>query len=275
MWEYGIFLAHLRHEAKKYPEEPAALSRLCREAKERGIVGVTADALELTPENRAVLTETGMKIHTVYFVGDFVHGNGLDDALRAVHRAAEAGAENLMFVGGFPNPEETDASEMKAAARKNAVPLLKRCAEECAKVGMTATVEDYGGYVTAYSHPEDVVWLAEAAGLDIVFDAGNFLYHRRDPLEAWEMMKSRTVQIHAKDLSETPDGFSDPVVTPCGDTLYPVPIGDGCGKAKELYRAMKNDGFSGILTLEHDGYSDLARFEERSLAFLRAAERGE
>ena len=268
MWEYGLF-DFLLHPYLRSSDDPAATRRqLMTQAKARGITGMTVDFRDLSDDFTSALSEVGMTLHTVYYIGDLIHGNDLENALVAIDRCAQAGAKNIMFVAGFSLP-----GEKAADLRRQGAPLLRECGRRCRAAGMTATVEDYGGQLTPYSHPEDVLALATDAELSVVFDTGNFMYHRRDALEAWEILRPLTVQIHAKDLSHAPVPGATEAKTPCGDLLYPTPIGDGDLGAAKLFRKIRDDGFSGIVTLENDGYADLARFEERSLAFFNTIEK--
>ena len=262
---YGIFLGHLSSEAKR---RGADLSVLLSAAKESGVDRVTESSDHL-PELLPRITEAGLGVNIVYCVSRLVQGEDLERNLRAAELTARAGGKILMMVPGFYENGLTDTD-----ALKNSVPLMKQIAGACRDLGIYAAIEDYGGRFTPYSTvPQILNFLEAVPELKFVFDSGNLLYHRQDPLELWDAVEDRIVGIHAKDLSFASPHEEGCVLSPSGDWLRPSAFGAGALPGEELCRRISRLGIPPeLITFEHDGGGapDTLEFLRRSVAFFRA-----
>lgn len=261
---YGVFLGHLKSEAKR---RNRPLSEILEQAKALDVDHVTLDAASLA-QDLPVLRENGVKINLVYCVCNLVQGKDLDQALRAAEDTAKADGKVLMLVPGF-----FEEGQSYADALQKASPLLKRVVRECKSLGIHPTIEDYGGRFTPYSLiPHIQGFLEEVEGLEFVFDSGNVLYHRQNPLALWDATEDRIVAVHAKDLTLRPQEGCKPNLAPTRDLLWPTAFGEGDLPAAEIRRriAEKKIPPEGI-TLEHDGGGapDTLEFLRRSVAFLK------
>jgi sugar phosphate isomerase/epimerase len=261
---YGIFFDHLKKEAQR---RNCPLPQIIEGAKALGADRATLDAKNLS-RDLPVLTENGMRINIVYCVCGLIHGKELDAALQAAEDTAKAGGKILMLVPGF-----YEEGQSYRSALQRAVPLLKRVVAECGGLGICPAIEDFGGRLTPYSLvPQIKGILDEVEGLQFVFDSGNVLYHRQDPLALWDATEDRIVAVHAKDLTTRPQEGISPVLSPARDELWPAAFGEGDLPAAELRRRIRDKGIppEGI-TLEHDGAGapDTLEFLRRSVAFLK------
>ena len=260
---YGVFFAHLQQEAIRRGEP---LSVLLSAAKDLGVDRVT-ESVDRLPEILPHVTEAGMKVNIVYCVSRLVQGEDLVRNLQAAEMTAKAGGSSLMLVPGFYENGLTDED-----ALRNSVPLIKQIVQACRSLGIHVAIEDYGGKFTPYSTvPQIVNFLDAADGLEFVFDSGNILYHKQDPLALWDATEDRIVGIHAKDLALT-GREEDSVLTPAGERLYPTAFGAGALPGAELCRRIAKKGIvPEKITFEHDrgGAPDSLEFLRRSVAFFK------
>ena len=261
---YGVFFDHLKKEARR---REIPLSAVAEGAKALGVDRATLDAKNLSRDLPAI-TENGIRVNIVYCVCGLIHGKELDAALRAAEDTAKADGNVLMLVPGF-----YEEGQSYQNALKNAVPLLERVVRECKALGIHPTIEDFGGRLTPYSLiPQIKEFLDAVEGLQFVFDSGNILYHRQDPLALWDATEDRIVAIHAKDLTLRPQEGLKSTLSPARDELWPTAFGDGDLPAEELRRRISDKQIPPeLITFEHDGAGapDTLEFLRRSVAFLK------
>ena len=261
---YGVFFDHLKKEAQR---RDCPLSAVAEGAKALGVDRVTLDAKNLSRDLPAI-TENGMQVNIAYCICGLIHGTELDVALRAAEDTAKADGKILMLVPGF-----YEEGQSYQNALKNAVPLLERVVRECKALGIHPTIEDFGGRLTPYSLvPQIKDLLDEVEGLEFVFDSGNILYHRQDPLALWDATADKIVAIHAKDLTRRPQEGLKATLSPARDELWPAAFGEGDLPAAELRRRIRDKGIPPErITFEHDagGAPDTLEFLRRSVAFLK------
>lgn len=260
---YGVFLSHLLSEGKR---RGCAPEQILAQAKAMGVDRVT-ESDEKLPQYLPLLQEAGFRPNIVYCVSRLVHGEDLEKNLRAAELTAKAGGTILMMVPGFYQNGLTDEE-----ALRNGAPLLKEVVRACQSLGIHAAIEDYGGEFTPYSTVKQVVRMLDAAeGLEFVYDSGNILYHREDPLALWDATADRIVGIHAKDLAPAPLPNTKAYPTPAGDWICPTAFGAGMLPAAEICHRIGQKGIRPEdITLEHDGNGapDTLDFLRRSLAFF-------
>ena len=260
---YGTFLSHLQKEAQRRNQP---FSAIAAEAKALGIDRVTEDA-DTLPDALPLLEETGLKVNIVYCISRLVQGEELNKNLKAAELTARAGGSILMMVPGFYENGLTDEE-----ALRNATGPMREIVRTCEGLGIHAAIEDYGGLYTPYSTVKQVVRMLDAVeGLQFVYDSGNILYHKEDPLALWDATQDRIVGIHAKDLSCVPEEGGKTVLTPAGEILCPTAFGKGLLPGEELRRRIRAKNIlAERITFEHDGNGapDSLAFLRRSVAFL-------
>ena len=263
---YGIFFSHLKKEALRRGGE-VALPRVLAEAKALGADRITDDAATLN-QHLPLLREAGMGVNIVYCVSRLIHGEDLSATLQAAEDTAKAGGTILMLVPGFYENGLTDDQ-----ALRNAAPLVKEVVRVGNGLGIHVTMENYGGRKTPYSTvPQIVRWLDAVEGLEFVYDSGNLLYHRQDPMELWDAARDRIAGVHLKDLSDRPEGEQAPITTPAGDVRYPTWFGGGLLPAKQIVRRIREKGIPPqAVTFEHDGNGapDTLEFLKKSIETMK------
>ena len=261
---YGVFFGHLKKEAER---RCCPLSEIMAQAKALDVDRITLDAASL-PRDLPAITENGMKVNIVYCICNLVQGKELDLALQAAEETAKAEGTVLMLVPGF-----FEEGQSFSDAKKKALPLLKRVVKECNALNIHPTIEDFGGRLTPYSLiPHISALLEETEGLEFVYDSGNILYHRQDPLDLWDKTADRIVAIHAKDLTLTPQPGLQPSLSPARDLLWPVAFGEGDLPGAEIRRRIQTAGIPPeLITFEQDaaGAPDTLEFLRRSVAFMK------
>lgn len=261
---YGIFYSHLKSEAAR---RNRPVEEILREAADLGADRLTLSDTAL-PEALPHIKAAGCGVNILYCVCGLIHGEDRDKARAAAHSAAEAGAEILMLVPGFYREGQTFREALQTAT-----PLISEIVRLCDRLGIRCAIEDYGGKLTPYSLiPQIREFLAAVPGLKFVFDSGNALYHRQDPLALWDATADRIVGIHGKDLSFLPSEGCGGTVTPARDRMYPTAFGSGALKSAEIRDRIRALGIPPErITFEHDGDGapDALEFLRKSIEFMQ------
>lgn len=205
----------------------------------------------------AASAATGVKVNCFihrmsFFGGEEILLRELDESMAVARRL---GAAYFMII-----PYQLGADEETARAKGRPWVLEKMIA------GFTLAVKkglEQGLRVCFETTPQDDLCLSATAecrfvldrvpGLGLVLDTANMLPHGDAPLEAWELLKDRTIYVHLKDVAlyETNPMQGYQEVTPDGRYMGCVPYGEGVIPVRELYRRMLEDGYSGLIALEY------------------------
>lgn len=268
---YATFFSHLAGDAQRIARQSGTpfrdvLVQLMQESAQLGVDGMTMSYTELTEENLNLVKQCGLRVDLVFWNSRLVFGEEGDMLQEAAEKVASTGADVLMLLPGSTGGVLTEQQE-----RQNAYPLVQKLVKYCEAVDVHCAMENLGGAKTTYSTLSGVQdYLDHIEGLGAVLDIGNALWQRQDALQMWEMMRSRMVAVHAKDLSMRSVEGVRANLTPCGDYLTPLPIGDGDAPLAQLIPAIRDSGFNGSVTFEHDGYPDSMKFLRRSIAYWKA-----
>lgn len=264
---YGIFYEHLAGEAHR---RGCSVVEMLNAAAAMGVDKVTLSDGNL-PKALPHLEQTECKVNTVYCVCGLIHGEDIEKLRNAAQGAAQAGAQVLMAVPGFYREGQIFAQALQAA-----VPLLREAVRFCGDLGLDCAIENFGSYKTPYSLvPQIKEMLLSVEGLKFVYDTGNSLYHRQDPLLLWEETADRLAGIHIKDLSLTPIPGGKPLISPLGEALYPTAFGGGDLPSAALRERMKAANLpKERITFEHDGNGDpdTLQFLRNSLEFFHGSD---
>ena len=99
----------------------------------------------------------------------------------------------------------------------------------------------------------DVLRSVDSPALRFAFDPANFVQCGADPMEAWALLRPYVAHFHVKDAVPVDRTGLDPYPAPAPhDRLMDSvrPAGEGAGRLPELLRALADEGYRGILTLE-------------------------
>lgn len=268
---YATFFSHLEAEAQVRMQKfgydrQEALSRTMADSIALGCDGMTMGYTELTEENLELVRKNGMRVDLVYWNSRLGYGEDGDMLQEVAEKVASTGADVLMLLPG-DNVKDISIED----AWKNAIPLTQKLVKFCEAVNVHCGMENLGGATCSYSTVAGVkYYLDHVEGLGSVLDIGNCLWQRQDSLEMWDMMKDKIVAVHAKDLSLRKVEGVRQILSPAGDLLTPLPIGDGDMPLKQLIPMIRDTGFCGSVTMENDGYPDNMEFLRRSMAFWKS-----
>ena len=265
---FFCLLAEDAHRIARQTGEPVeeVLTQQLRSSAALGVDGMTMAYTELTEENLKLVKQCGLRVDLVYWSSRLVFGEDGDQLQEVAEKIASTGADVLMLLAGSTGGALTDAQE-----RANAYPLARELVKHCENAGIHCGMENFGGLKTTYSTIDGVKdYLDHVEGLGAVLDIGNAIWQRQDAMQMWDMMKNRIVAVHAKDVSLRPVEGVRQNRTPWGDLITPLPIGDGDAPMAQLIPAIRDSGFNGSVTFEHDGYPDTMHFLHRSIDFWKA-----
>ena len=243
-------------------------------AKERGVS--KAEAAEMLyslgvrgfdagPDEKGLpeLAATRLKPINFYaFPNMFSPDNGLADCLRDLDAARRYGVPRIMVV---PTAFSEGGDQM--AEFEKLLSGMKIYVAEAKKLGITITIEDFGGTDNACSHVKYLKrFLEEIPDLKFALDSGNLYYAGRDEdiLEMMEFSKGRIGHIHLKDQSAT------------NNREY-VTLGLGAVPNEKIVKEIAATNYNGWYTLENpvgDTYNDTVRQVALVKAWLSAAKHG-
>lgn len=170
--------------------------------------------------------------------------------------AKDFGANGLMIVPGSLEDGITfdQALPWVAAGIREALP-------EATALGITLMVEQMG-YASAFcQRPEHLRALIDAVGMpefSLCWDGGNFTITRQDALAALPEFLPRIRHTHFKDGVRGDAGWKT------------VILGDGVVPLREMFGILKDSGYAGYVSVEHDGSGDAWEEAQRGIAYVRS-----
>ena len=230
-----------------------------RTAKERGVslekaaemlydLGVRGFDIGPDDKDLPALAATKLKpINFYFFPKMFGPDNGAADCKHCLDQAERFKVPRVMVV---PTNFTKDGDE--AAEFEKIVSSMKMFVAEGRKLGITITVEDFGGTANAGSHAKYLKRLLdEVPGLCFALDSGNMYYAGRGEsiIEMMNYAKGRIAHVHLKD--QTKD-----------DNRKYATLGLGAVPNEEIVKSVNAMGYTGWYTLENpvgDVYNDTAR----------------
>ena len=231
-------------------------------AKERGIsLAEAADMLyvigvrgyDCGPDEKDLdeLASTKLKPINFYYFPDWFGRKAPDDdrttPSECLAKAKRYGIPRIMVVPpGFTDGKDNPAEFEKILAH------MKDFVAEAKKVGITVTVEDFGGTSNPCSYAKYLKrFMQEIPDLKFALDTGNLYYANRgeDILDMMAFAKGRVGHIHLKDQPKSnPNDY--------------VTLGLGAVPNEKVVKAMNAAGYDGWYTLENpvgDTYLDTVR----------------
>ena len=225
------------------------------------------------------LQNAGLSVCGMY--NTFHWSNGFDEgeAKTFVDTAVRCRAGNILIVPGFLPKEQadilrslTDETDIAAFMEqnetiKNIRAGLQYTVDYAASKGIVVTLEDYDGYAAPFSRTAELKWWMEhVPGLQFTLDTGNFAFSDEDALAACTVFRKNIVHVHCKDRAADPSvqsGVYDHGLLPCA-------VGDGYLPMAEIISCLKENGYTGGLTIEHFGTEDFFETIRRSAVFLNS-----
>ena len=228
-------------------------------AKQQGIsIAEAADRLydigvrgfDCSPDDADIqeLAATKLKPVNFYFFPRMLGpDNGAADCRRCLDQAVKYAVPRVMVV-----PSHFTKGGDEAAEFEKDLSSMKMFVEEAKKLGITITVEDFGGWRNPGSHVKYLKrFLDEIPDLKFALDSGNLYYAGRgeDILEMMEYAKGRIAHVHLKDQTAE-------------DNRKYTTLGLGAVPNEKIVKSVAAAGYDGWYTLENtvgDAYTDTVR----------------
>lgn len=261
----SVFYHHICEAAQ---QSGKTVSEILKKVKTFGIDHLEFDIADLkNDETVKLLSDSGMKISSVYGFYDFANNDDLSGAFYHCDRAAELGSEKIMLIPGFYSSSDKAAVEKE---REKMLDAMKVVCEYAHQKRLTPTIEDFDDFMSPISTSERMLNFVENVPyLKVTFDTGNFMYSAESENYAFERLKPYIVHVHCKDRSMTPDERCGMKCAVDGTEMYACPTGDGCIAVAHIVKELAKNGYDGIFTIEHFGAYDQLAFIKKSAENLR------
>ena len=246
-------------DGRRAPNISVFASFIRRIARERSVtIAQAADMLyalgvrgfDVGPGDKDLpeLAATKLKpINFYFFPKMFGPDNGAADCRFCMDKAREYGVPRVMVVPS----NFTDGGDQEAEFAK-VLSSMKMFVEEGRKIGVTITVEDFGGTRNPGSYAKYLKRLLdEVPGLCFALDSGNMYYAGRGEsiLDMMEYAKGRIAHVHLKDQRHD------------NNRKYET-LGLGAVPNEKVVKSVSASGYDGWYTLENavgDTYIDAVR----------------
>ena len=167
---------------------------------------------------KAMIAQKGLKVESIYIAGD----TSLASWIHQFEIARELGVK---FVTSEPPLSMWDHIDSLAGA-----------------YGMKVAIHEHWKGVSRYWHPDSVLAAIQGhPNFAACADLGHWPKSGIEPLEAVKKLSGHIIGIHLKDIA----AFNDP-------KLKDVVAGTGVVKFPEIFRELKNQGFTGHIYIERD-----------------------
>lgn len=280
MNRYGIFYHHIRCAAQ---ERGCHVERMLEDVRKWGIQYVELDRDDVGADEGSI-RQLGRMLRSHDLLPSSIYGfyaweqtdqlPTKDDLL--LRQAHMLGCKQVMLIPGFhANPANATLCQ-----RENARMQASTCrmAELAAAQGLEATMEcfdDGRSPIATIAGMAD--FLQAAPHLGVTLETGNFLFSGDDVLEAQQRFAGRICHVHLKDrfLPEFAPGHSptgEPKIAITGQVMYPCAVGRGHIPMAQVLDRLANQGYQGIMTIEHFGVPSYAQAIKDSITWLKERE---
>ncbi len=268
MNEISVFLEHIYEAAE---QRGLALREALSHAAACGITQLECDSWRLADgELKPLLDRCGVGVSCIY-----QHFDMLNDSSEVTRQkylslfdiAKRYGCTRVLCIPGFSEQPQEELPRF-------ILPLSEMCSA-AAEYGITVTVEDFDDIKSPCCRMEWLSYLLEnVPQLRYTFDTGNFRYCLEDAAQAYSQLKQYISHVHCKDRSydssaANADG-SNGKADLFGSIMYPAVVGEGVTGMRETVQRLLEDGYSGVLAIEHFGATDQWSYMEKSAENLRS-----
>lgn len=268
----NIFYEHIFEAAE---QTGVTVEQCLVRARGFGYEGLECDFWRLSDrsETKALFDGCGFSVSSVYRMFDFPNApceESLKQIDECLETAAYFGAPNVLAIPGFVHDGEDRISVCERMCA-----LLRVMCERAKTYGIVVSLEDFDDKSAPFS---TISWLEyfleNVDGLRFTFDTGNFAYSLENAAEAYTRLRKYVSHVHLKDRSwdasrSNPDG-SNGKADLSGRVMYPCEVGGGFIGIAQLLDALKTDGYSGSLSVEHFGAANQLEYMKTSAEFVRS-----
>ncbi len=259
----GVFYHHLQDAAVQQGwETEEALSR----ARSLGIEGVDInfDAGEDPCALKKRLDAAGLEAVSLYSRFRFGESPEEEHAHRFADAASYLGAQRLLCIPGFLESDSDRIAQLERM-RENLRALCVYARER----GITVTLEDFDRDSAPYADTRGLLYFLDAIPeLGLTFDTGNFRFAGEDVCAAYDALRGRIVHVHLKDRAADGVWGGPATISRTGELLYPCAAGSGMLPLGAVIRRLRQDGYTGFVTIEHFRVRDVWTAVCRSAEWL-------
>ena len=189
-------------------------------------------------ELRGLLSESGVKLVSVYSGANFIFADVLPEELHRINRAAELaatfGAERLVVGGGARRVAGTTGEDYTLLARG-----LDQVTDIAESFGLTASYHPH--LSTIVESPSELERLMDTTRIGFCPDTAHLAAGGGDPAAVIRKYPDRIRHVHLKDFRADPFQF--------------LPLGEGDLDFPDIIRAVKESGYDSWLMVELDNYA--------------------
>lgn len=189
-------------------------------------------------ELRGLLSESGVKLVSVYSGANFIFADVLPEELHRINRAAELaatfGAERLVVGGGARRVAGTTDEDYTLLARG-----LDQVTDIAESFGLTASYHPH--LSTIVESPSELERLMDSTRIGFCPDTAHLAAGGGDPAAVIRKYPDRIRHVHLKDFRADPFQF--------------LPLGEGDLDFPDIIRAVKESGYDSWLMVELDDYA--------------------
>lgn len=189
-------------------------------------------------ELRGLLSESGVKLVSVYSGANFIFADVLPEELHRINRAAELaamfGAERLVVGGGARRAAGTTDEDYALLARG-----LDQVTDIAESFGLTASYHPH--LSTIVESPSELERLMDSTRIGFCPDTAHLAAGGGDPAAVIRKYPDRIRHVHLKDFRADPFQF--------------LPLGEGDLDFPDIIRAVKESGYDSWLMVELDNYA--------------------
>ena len=234
-------------------QENISFAEAATRIKEIGFEGVDVRVYQ-KPEELKTLDSLGFAHSCVITDIDYSKEDQSELEDKTIAFMDEHGYDRLMLVAGFIPKEGFTQTEMEAARQR-----IAAFAARVTGKGYKIMIEDYDSERSFTSNAARLDSLfAVSKDLGLVFDTGNFQFSGEDAMEQFEHFRDKIGHLHLKDRASLTD-------------LRCVPAGTGCIPIVELIQKLKEDNYTGWLTIEQFGSRNMLSDSETAFRIVSTA----
>ena len=264
---FATFFDHILDMAR---QRDISVDKALEETRALGVTQVEVSAATARRHMDALtrgLAGLGMTISSLPVFFDFGRNTDIEGQAGPIFELAkDLNADRLLVIPGFTQgtPEETEIQT------RNMLEGTARLGQLAEKAGLSLVMEDFDGAAAPFATSAGMLRFLDACPqLSVCFDTGNFRFMAEDELSAYEALRGKITHVHLKDRLFTPVHGDEGPEAVDGMTLYACPVGQGEIKISQVLELLKQDGYSGVYTVEHYNARDMLDCLRQSMAWLR------
>jgi len=240
-----------------------ALPDVLAELRSMGYTHIEAGTGTVTDEWLETVRNAGLKVALVYTSPDFRDPAANEQIVNdIVACAGKSKTECLMVVPAeYPDLpfDVIDAQLTELAKRLNAI-----------NVQMVMEDFDWGEPARSFASSDGLLrYMNAVPQLKCCFDTGNFIRSGENYRTAYQRLKHLVAHVHLKDRLSTELYGPKLMELPDGTPVMSAPVGKGDLDLGHFLEQLAEDGYDGVLALEHGGCTDALTAARESADFLR------